>query len=41
MHGEKVSDVVAHQQVEKLMKKLDKDQNGLISEQEFVQGKYS
>ena len=40
LYGEHASASVARQQVEKLMKKLDKDKNGLISEAEFVNGKF-
>ncbi len=39
LYGENVSSSVAKEQVDKLMDKLDKDKNGLISEEEFVNGK--
>ncbi len=39
LYGEDVSLLTAREQVDKLMNKLDKDKNGLISEEEFVNGK--
>ena len=38
MYGENVSVSSARKQVDKLMTKFDKDNNGLLSEQEFVDG---
>jgi Ca2+-binding EF-hand superfamily protein len=37
-YGENVSVSSAKKQVDKLMSKFDKDNNGLLSEQEFVNG---
>ena len=38
MYGENVSHATAKKQVEKIMTKFDKDKNGLLTEQEFIQG---
>lgn len=38
MYGENVSVSSARKQVDKLMFKFDKDNNGLLSEKEFVDG---
>ena len=39
MYGENVPSSIAKQHVDKLMKKFDRDNNGLLSEKEFVDGK--
>ncbi len=38
MYGENVSESNAKQLVNKIMKKFDQDNNGLLSEQEFIDG---
>ena len=38
MYGENISGSSAKKQVDKIMSKFDKDLNGLLSEQEFVNG---
>ena len=38
MYGENVTDSNTKQLVDKIMKKFDKDNNGLLSEQEFIEG---
>ena len=38
MYGENVSDSSAKQLVNKIMKKFDIDNNGLLTEKEFVDG---